>query len=423
MARPRKSLWESPDGTIRIRASKGGFLLIDDNGPKPTETRRKELDQLIAIGLKRVSAGPIKEMTLFELGADYFANGMPVDENRERACGSGWFEDDKGRLRNHYRKFGGTVLSELPGDFIGQVAMAIRKHPTHHSLSLEQKTIGLGQRVLEHGRKIGKIPQAAHFSGPTQKRVDRAPTRDGQTHKVQRHDLPGHREVHRFARMFAIHHDAPWMRLFWWLSFYIGFRQGELCALETGDVRFAHGRWCIEVVKKVITDATTKETIIEPYAKGRKHRTVVVPRLLVGPLRRRVAEVEAAGGTLLFPAWGPGGADKYITYDKLKNAFVAVGELNGWEVRTYRGQEKHIKSDGQVTLPALRPSALVYTIHSARAFAATAMYQPRSGMSLRGMEMRVRKIAEQLGDTEETVRAHYLGVIDDEDSIKERAVL
>jgi len=425
MGRPRKSLWESPAGDVRILASKRGYLMIDERGPKSVETRRKDLADLMAIALQRATeeVPHEREWTFFDLAGDYFDRGMKVCADKSRACSSGWYEDSKGRVRGKYLSVGNTPLSKLPDDFIAKAAMAVRNDPVHNSLSLEIKTIGVGQRIIEYGKQIGRAPRDRIFHGPIQRRVARKTRRDGQRLTVQHHDLPSHGSVHRFAKRFAVHVEAPWMRLFWWLAFYIAFRQGELCALETVDVVERHGRLCIEVVKKVITDATTKEVLIEPYAKGYKHRTVVVPRLLEGPLRARVAEVERSGGRLLFPAWGKGCVERHIDYDTLKNAFVVVGHAHGWEVKKYRKVETYTIASGKLRTAKLRASSLVYTIHDARAFGATAMHHARGGMSLRGMGMRVSKIAEQLGDTEETVKAHYLGIIDDEEAIHDREVL
>jgi|GEM_PF-3363414 len=426
MGRPRKSIWESPDELLRIREAKGGYLLTDTRGVKPIEIARKDLGVLVAIAEQRAElAVPTEqEMTFYDLAIEYIREGMPVRENNERACSSGWFEDNRGRIRNHFSHVGMTKLSDLPDDFIEKAALKVRRRPKHNSLSLENKVIGIGRKVIAYGKHTGKIAKDRDFPGPTQVRVERKINRDDTTLTVQHHNLPSHASVHKFARQFAVQRNAPYMKLFWWLAFYIGFRQGELCALEASDIQERHGRLIIEVVKKVIIDATTKELIVEHYAKGYKHRDVVVPRLLEGPVRNRVAEVSSSGSTLMFPSWKVGQSDRHIRYDSLKNGFISTGEQIGWEVRTNREPEKYTLANGEIrTLTTSRTSTLIYTIHNARAFAATAMHVPRRGISLRGMGMRVSKVAEQLGDTEEVVRAHYLGIIDDEFSLLDRDVL
>jgi len=69
-----------------------------------------------------------------------------------------------------------------------------------------------------------------------------------------------------------------------------------------------------------------------------------------------------------------------------------------------------------------RPQSLVYHPHNARAFAATTMHAERRGLALRGMGMSVHAIARQLGDKPETVRAHYLGIIEEADTYLVRVV-
>ena len=75
-------------------------------------------------------------------------------------------------------------------------------------------------------------------------------------------------------------------------------------------------------------------------------------------------------------------------------------------------------TDGTLGRYERKPSSLVYHPHDARAFAATNMYHERRGLASHGMGMTIKTIAKQLGDNEDVVRAHYLGLIDsDSDDI------
>jgi integrase len=412
MGRPRQQpLWESDDKKIYIKRRKGGFGIFDTR--TGSEFSRRSFEHAVACAIQLQHRG---DLTFMDLALDYFSNGMPIEEGTENEPGlsEGWIEDQKGLVRNWYRDVLGVQVSNLPLDFIAVAEKKTRS--ANRSKSHQDKVAGVGLRIVEHGKALGVIPGERQFRRLSQKLRSKQGKRRGQSHKVVKRKLPSHRQAHQFARGFAAHVERPYMRLFWWLAFYMGFREGEPCALEVEDLTEVSGRIFTEVNKKVAR-RRSGPVCLEPYAKGYEHRTVVVPSLLVRPLLARVAEVKSGGGTLLFPSWskagpGPAPGERWINYNALYRTWIAVGVRAGWEVKSWQPVRQYVDSNGRASRYKEKVSSLFWHPHDARAFAATAMCGARRGLSLRGMDMSIKAIAAQLGDAPETVRAHYLGVID-----------
>jgi len=408
MGRPRQALWESPDKAIYIKAAKGAFVVVDTRGIR-REAQRSSFAHAVKFAEQIGGAPPPgAEPTFFELALDYFERGLPVwDDGSGVALSEGTIEDRKGIIRNHYAFVGNLPLSQIPNDVLRVAVDRIRRRPDKKSKSLQDKVLGVGKAVLRYGRQTGAIPADRAFPEPIQRvKTAKVDQRDF-VGRVMR-PLPSNRSVHRFARLSAARSGAPYMRLFWWLAAYIGFREGELCALAADDVTVGT-RVRISVTKKAIY-RRGRGDVIEPYAKGREHRTVTVPRLLERPLLARVAEVRAAGGSLLFPSWTPGRGERPITYTTLKDHFVTVGAEAGWKVINRSTPQQYTAADGRTRTYRGRPSSLEYTIHDLRAFAATSMYDAHHGISLRGMNMSLKAVAAQLGDNPEVVKSTYLGI-------------
>ena len=377
MGRPRQDpLWESSDKSIYIKRRKGGFGIFDTR--TGSEFSRKRFEDAVECANELQSRG---DLTFMDLALDYFSHGLPIEEGTESEPGlsEGWIEDQKGLVRNWYRHVLGVRVSNLPSDFIAVAEMKART--AGRSKSHQDKVAGLGHRIIEHGKAIEVVPSDREFRRLAQRLRSKKGKRRGQTHKVVKRRLPSHKQVHQFARAYAGHVDRTWMRLFWWLAFYMGFREGELCALEVHDVAKVQGRIVIEVNKKVAR-SRSGPVRLEPYAKGYEHRTVVVPRLLVGPLLARVADVKSAGGTLLFPSWsksgpGPVPGERWINYNTLYRTWIAVGVKMGWQVKSWHPTREYMDSNGRVCRYKAKVGSLVWRPHDARAFAATAMYDQR----------------------------------------------
>lgn len=145
--------------------------------------------------------------------------------------------------------------------------------------------------------------------------------------------LPSHRSVHALARLAAEDAGANYMRSFFWLLAYIGFREGELCALTVEDVEQAN-RLRIHVRRKAIW-RTGLQTIVEECAKGYTHHTVVVPRVLERAVLARVEEVLSSGGSILFPSWTTRFHTERVSgYSAPRGLFLRCGNKVGWEVLT-----------------------------------------------------------------------------------------
>jgi integrase len=421
MGRPRtQTLWSSPDDQVYVRAKGTGFLVVDTRGTR-RETFRTDLSEAIqhAQTISGTAVTAAREMTFFELAIDYFENALPIWDTAPDTVAQQprTVEYNKSLIRTKFAKFGNTPLSQLPFDLIAQVIADVQSSD-HRSKSLQDKVKGLGHRVLAYGQATGVIDGTRVFINPLREVKDGNVRAAGFSGRV-RPKLPSHGEVRQFARTAGRVTQAPYMRLFWWLAFYVGFREGELCALRVVDV--VHSRRVnVHVVRKV--GRGDGGPVIEHFAKGYANRTVTIPRVLEGPLLARVAEVKAAGGTLLFPACDSRYTEKLISYGSLRAHFLKVAAEVGWKPKGWRKAATYTVSSGATKRYKATPSSVEYTIHDARAFAATAMYDPRSGFSLRGMGMSIEAIAKQLGDLPETVRRHYLGFIGDSDAMLDHAV-
>lgn len=431
MARPRTGVvWdEHPAHLVYVKQRKAGYSVFDLRGEgRPRERTRRSLDEAIDLARALAAEDVVGEMTLAELALDYFRHGAPVWEGTEElAWSEDWAEDQKGYVRTWYSRYARTRAGELPEDFIAETVERARR--AGRSKSLQDKLAGFGHKLVNHGKAIGQIPRDRAFARPRRAVRQKKARRRGQALTVQHHTLPSHRQVQRFARAFAGDTGLPHLRLFWWLAFYMGFRVGELVALTVDDVFARKGRVMVAVVKKV-RNSRSRGLVLEHYAKGYLHRDVVVPRLLERPLLARVAAVRADGGTLLFPSWatlgagpaGPRASEGWLNPDSLHKRFVKVGASIGWQVKATTAATVYRARTGEQKYYRAKPSSLEFRPHTARAFAASAMHAEARGMSLRGMAMSVSAIAKQLGDLPETVRAHYLGQIEDDDDYLPRVV-
>lgn len=413
MPRPRNALWESTCGGVYVSQHAKGFRIVDIRYER-RQMQRTTLDA--ALVLARSLAGQAAEgavITFFELAVDFLKYGLTEwDDGSGQAISPRAKDDMTGRIRNHYGFCGNTPLSELPADVLDQAVKRAVARPDGAGASLRSKIHNDGHRILRYGKQKGLIPHDRHFTALT-KNVRKKKLNDANYKGRALRPLPSHREVHALARTSAALADAAYMRLFWWLMAYIAFREGELCALKVENV-VVDGRVRINVEGTVVTE-TGNGTFIQPYAKGYERRTVTVPRILEGPLLARVAEVRAAGGSLLFPMWKTGHKKRegLISYSTLRGNFLEAGETIGWEVKSRSGVRIYVDANGKRRRYASKPQSLEYTIHDLRAFGATAMYAPRSaGIVLRGMGMSLDAVASQLGDLKETVKRHYLGIID-----------
>jgi len=366
------------------------------------------------------SAGPAREVTFFELALDYLANGTTVwnDGGETVALCADTIEDRKGRLRNHFADVGQLPLSLLPDHFIGDAVKRLRVKK--RSSSLQDKVRTEAEAVMRWGVAQGLVPAGHDWVGPLRKVKKKAVDSSKVIGRVVP-ALPSHRSVHALARLAAEDTGATYMRLFFWLLAYIGFREGELCALTVEDVEQAD-RLRIHVRRKAIW-RTGLQTIVEEYAKGYTHRTVVVPRVLESAVLARVEEVRSSGGSILFPSWTTRThTERVIDYSALRGLFLRCGERVGWEVLTRSEARSYTAADGRTRNYSGKAQSLEHSLHTLRAFAASSMYEPRRGMVLRGMGMSVHAIARQLGDIPETVKRHYLGIIEGSGELLDREV-
>ncbi len=237
------------------------------------------------------------------------------------------------------------------------------------------------------------------------------------------HDLPSLRGVLHFARAFAEHTGRPDLRLFWWIAFLVGPRIGELCALTPADVFRRDGRTWLSFTKKVAPAADGKPERIEHHTKGYEKRDVVVPRFLARAVWRQREQAIAAGTAYLFAPWSKRTRRAWISPSTVHDTWVTVGASIGWEVKSWTKEADYPhRNRGTTVAHKARPQSLVYHPHNARAFAATTMHAERRGLAVYGMGMSVHAIAKQLGDKPETVRAHYLGIIEEADTYLARVV-
>lgn len=422
MSRPRKALWESHDRSVYVKQHADGFLVVT-TGEARRESYRVRLDDAMELA-RSIAAAPSAgaDMTFFELALDYYAHGLPVwDRTTDQvAMSPDTLEDRKARTRNHYADVGNLPLSELPRHFIGDAVNKIRSRQGGKSKSLQDKVRLEGLAIVRWGVANGLLPPGHDYVGPL-RLVKKQKINDTQLVGRHRRPLPSHRTVHQMARAAAVHTGKGYMRLFFWLLAYLGPREGDLCALEVGEVT-VDTRVRVHFTKKVVW-RTGKGTIVEHYTKGYEHRSVVVPRILERPLLARVEEVRAAGGTVLFARWSrrlP--YSPYIDYSALKEVFVRCGAEVGWAVVSWSTPARHTGADGRIRTYKPRAQSLEFTIHDLRAFAASAMYEARRGISLRGMGMSLQATARQLGDNPETVKRHYLGIIEGNSVILDREV-
>lgn len=418
MPRPRKALWESSDKAVYITQHSRGFLIVDTRGTR-TERFRASLHDAMEVAVA-TSTGPVGEITFFELALDYLANGTPVwnDGSDNVAWCVDTIEDRKARLRNHYGDVGQLPLSQLPEHFIGDAVKRLRAKKLSKSLQDKVRTEALA--VMRWGAAHGHVPADHDWVGPLRP-VKRGGVDTSRVIGRFPRSLPSHRDVHRLARLAAHDSGAPYMRLFFWMLAYIGFREGELCALTVDDLEQAD-RLRIHVRRKAIWRSGLG-TVVEPFTKGFSSRTVVVPRLLENSVIQRVEEVREAGGQLLFPRWGVRvRKESVIDYSSLRALFLRCGQECGWQVVTRSASRSYVGADGRPRHYPGKPQSLEYTIHSLRAFAASSMYEPKRGLSLRGMGMSIHAVARQLGDVPETVKQHYLGIIDGSGEVLEREV-
>lgn len=418
MARPRKALWESPDKQIYITQHRRGFLVVDTRDGR-TERLRSSLDEALKTA-RASSTGTPREVTFFELALDYLANGTTVwnDTQGSVALCIDTIEDRKARLRNHYADVGSLPISQLPPHFIGDSVKRLRTQGRSKSLQDKVRTEALA--VMQWGASLGLVSSTHDWVGPLRK-VKKKQVDSSKVIGRNVRQLPSHRTVHELARMAARESNAPHMKLFFWMLAYMGFREGELCAVTIGDVEVGK-RLRIHVRRKAIW-RSGHGTIVEDYAKGYTQRTVVVPRILEAAVLARTKEVRAANGTLLFPSWTPSyRTEQVIDYSALRALFLRCGEQVGWKVLTRSRSRSYTGSDGRTRNYPGKAQSLEYTIHDLRAFAASTMYEPRHGMSLRGMGMSIHAVARQLGDSPETVKRHYLGIVDGNAAILEREV-
>lgn len=418
MGRRRNALWESPDTLVYIARHRRGFLVVDTRGVR-TEKFRATLDDARRLA-DQLTVNPTDEPTFFDLALDYLENGTTVwhDGDEEVALTVNTVEDRKARLRNHFGEIGARPLSELPTHFIGDTVRRLRIAGRSKSLQDKVRTEALA--VMKWGAARGLVPVDHDWVGPLRsvrtRRVDN-------TKLIGRfmRPLPRHRDIHRLAKLAARQTGAPYMRLFFWLLAYVGFREGELCAVRIDDVDI-DTRVRIHVRRKAVWRSGSG-VVIEDYAKGYVQRTVVVPRLLEAAVITRTREVRQAGGTLLFPKWGATRrTDEVIDYSGLRELFLRCGEQIGWTVLTRSATRTYTGADGRTRVYAGKPQSLEYSLHDLRAFAASRMHEPRRGLSLRGMGMTVHAVARQLGDHPETVKRHYLGIIDGAGDLLEREV-
>lgn len=106
----------------------------------------------------------------------------------------------------------------------------------------------------------------------------------------------------------------------------------------------------------------------------------------------------------------------------LRGIFLRCGGRVGWEVLTRSEGRTFTAADGLTRNHPGKAQPLEDSLHTLRTFAASAMYEPRRGVVLRGMGMSVHAIARQLGDIPETVKCHYLGIIEGSGEILDREV-
>lgn len=417
-------LWSNQAGDVYVRPCRGAYSVFDTRGPRRLELSRGNADD--AIGLARsIAAEPARALrvpTLAELAADYFERGVPLwNETHETALDPEWVEQMKGLLRNYYTEFLWTPVDELPSDFIARAETLSRAR--ERSVSHQNKTVGVGHRLVEYARALGLIPWEATYPRLIQRTRDLRPHRKGQGHTVKKHNLPSLREVLLFSRAFGVHTGRRDLRRFWWIAFFIGLRAAELCALRPDDIFEQRSRTRIRIDKKIARAVGDLPERIEPYTKGYEHREVVVPGFLERSLRAQRDLAIANGWEHLFAPWRRGANHPWISLGSVHDAWVTVGAAIGWEVATWTEEKAHPQQRRNRTVTYKpRPRSLVYTPHNARAFAATTMHQELHAHPVHGMGMQVEAIARQLGDTPETVRAHYLGIIEDSDTYLDRVV-
>ena len=148
-----------------------------------------------------------------------------------------------------------------------------------------------------------------------------------------------------------------------------------------------------------------------------------MPRVLESAVLARVEEVRSSGGSILFPSWTTRThTERVIDYSALRGLFLRCGERVGWEVLTRSEARSYTAADGRTRNYSGKAQSLEHSLHTLRAFAASSMYEPRRGMVLRGMGMSVHAIARQLGDIPETVKRHYLGIIEGSGELLDREV-
>ncbi len=175
MGRPRQALWESPDkGVYVTQHSSGAYRVVDTRSTRPKELRQtRDLADAIAVATDAAASMPPNphEQTFFDLAKEFFLEGRPVLDNGEYAWSAGWTEDLRSHIRLRYEHVGGTPVSRLPRDFIATAAMSVRAEGK--SMSLEDKVITAGRHVVNYGKRIGVIDEAASFPGPVQGRSGR----------------------------------------------------------------------------------------------------------------------------------------------------------------------------------------------------------------------------------------------------------
>jgi integrase len=430
--RPRKDgvLWTDATGKTYIRARRGEYSIYDGRGAERTETTRRDLGDALDIARHLAGQAPREPRvprlprvpTLAEVAADFFERGLPVwADDGEIARAPKTVEQLRSIVRNWFTEFLFIPVNKLPEDFIARAELAARARK--RSVGLQNKIAGMGKRLVKFAQHLGYIAPDAQFRRPLQRVVEKKVKRKGQELKVMNHDLPSLRSVLHFARAFAEHTGRRDLRLFWWIAFFVGPRIGELCALTPTDVVRRDGRTWLSFTKKVAPAADGKPERIEHHTKGYERRDVVVPRFLESAVWRQRDHAIAAGWSYLFAPWSKRIRRPWISQSTIHDVWVTVGASIGWEINTRTKQADYPhRARGTVVQHKARVQSLVYHPHNARAFAATTMHAERRGLAVHGMGMSVHAIARQLGDKPETVRAHYLGIIDEADTYLARVV-
>lgn len=140
-----------------------------------------------------------------------------------------------------------------------------------------------------------------------------------------------------------------WLDLMPKIGGFGGLRTGELLALWPEDV-FYDGRVLTVGVNRAWTDAEDGGYELGP-PKGKRRRTVRLPRSLAEDLTRRAAEVAKAHGpqALLFP--GPKGPTEPFTQDELRRLFEKCARRAGWECTPDRRDKNGKLVKGHPVIP------------------------------------------------------------------------